>query len=86
MVQPAARDFGLAHNIQGGTIRMPDSSHDQAVHQAVRELIESGNSAALRQFQETSMKMNQIITVSRVVTEYHALTKGSENTRSNESS
>ncbi len=74
MVQVAERDFNLVHNAQGGTIRMPDLSHDQTIHQAVRELLEGGNSAMLRRFQETSMIMNQIITVSGVVTERHALT------------
>ena len=79
--QATGQDFNLAHNAQGGMIRIPGSSLDQAIHQAVRELLESGNSAALRRFQETSMKMNQIITVSGVVTERHKLTKCPGNTR-----
>ena len=67
-VQVAERGFHLAHNAQGGTIRMPDLSHDRDVHQAVRELLEGGGSVVLRQFQETSMIMNQIIAVSGVAT------------------
>ena len=74
VVQVAERNFDLAHNAQGGTIRLPDISHGQDIHQAVRELLEGGNSAMLRRFQETSMIMNQIITVSGVVTERNALT------------
>ena len=80
-VQAEERVFNLAHNAQGGMIRMPDSSHDQGIHQAVRELLEGGNSSALRQFQETSMKVNQIITVSGVMTESYALTEASGSTR-----
>ena len=71
-VQAAERAFDLAHNAQGGMIRLPDSSHDQDIHQAVRELLERENSAELgelRQFQETSVKMNQIITVSGMAKE-----------------
>jgi hypothetical protein len=66
-VQGAERDFDLAHNAKGGEIRMPDSSHDHAIHQAVRELLQGSDSSELRRFQETSVKMNQIIEVSRVV-------------------
>jgi hypothetical protein len=80
-VQGAERGFDLAHNAQGGTIRMLDISHDQDIHQAVRELLEGANSAELRRFQETSVKMNQIISVSGVVTECHTLTQASGNTR-----
>jgi len=71
-VQAAERAFDLAHNAQGGMIRMPDSSHDQDIHQAVRELLERANSTELgelRRFQETSVKMNQIITVSGMAKE-----------------
>jgi len=84
-VQSAERGFDLAHNAQSGTIRMPGDSHEQEIHQAVRELIGS-NSAVLRRFQENSVKMNQIITVSRVLNPYHALTYPSANTERNESS
>jgi len=83
-VQAEERVFNLAHNAQGGMIRMPDSSHDQGIHQAVRELLEGGNSAELvelRRFQETTMKVNQIITVSGVMTERHTLTQASGSTR-----
>ena len=73
-IATAERDFYFAHNAEGGMIRLPDMSHDQNIHQAVRELLEGGNSAMLRRFQETSMKMNQIITVSGVVTGRRALT------------
>jgi hypothetical protein len=68
-VQAAERGFDLAHNAQGGTIRMPDSLHDQDIHRAVRELLERADNAELgelRRFQESSVKMNQIITVSGV--------------------
>ena len=82
----AERGVDLGHNAQGGTISMPDISHDQAIPQAVREVLEGTEAAKLRNFQETSMKMNQIITVSGVVTEHHMLTQVSGNTRSNESS
>ncbi len=51
MVQFAARDFNLAYNAQGGAIHMPDLPHDQTIHQAIRELLEDGNSAMLRRFQ-----------------------------------
>ena len=85
-VQAAERDLDLGHNAQGETIRMPDTSHEKRIHQAVRELLAGSNSAELRYFQETSVKMNQIITVSGVVTEHHMLTQVSGNTRSNESS
>lgn len=74
-VQPVERTFDLAHNAQGGTIRMPDNSHDQAIHQAVRELLEGASSSELRRFQETSVIMNQIITVSRVVIKWQMLTQ-----------
>jgi len=84
-VQAAERSFDLAHNAQGGTIRLPDKSHDLATHQAVRQLLEGANSAELRRFQETSVKMNQIITVSGVVAECHTLTQAPGNTRQNES-
>ena len=80
-VQGPERDFNFAHTAQGGTIRIPDSSHDQAIHEAFRELIESGESEPLRRFQETSVKMNQILTVSGVVTGRHKLTKCSGNTK-----
>ena len=82
-VQAAERGFDLAHNAQGGMIRMPDSSHDQDIHQAVRELLERANSAELRElrrFQETSVRMNQIITVSGVVEEFHPLIQASGST------
>ena len=79
--QATGQDINLAHNAQGGTIRIPGSSLDQAIHEALRELLESGDSAALRRFQETSMKMNQILTVSGVVPERHKLTKCSGNPR-----
>jgi len=88
-VQAAERAFDLAHNAQGGMIRMPDSSYNQDIHQDVRELLERGNSTELgelRRFQETSMKMNRMITVSGVVTERYSLTQASGSTRSNESS
>jgi hypothetical protein len=80
-VQGPERVFNLAHNAEGGMIRLPDSSHDQSIHQAVRELLEGGNSAELRRFQETTMKVNQIITVSGAVTECHTLTQASGSTK-----
>jgi hypothetical protein len=80
-VQVAERSFDLAHNAQSGSIILPDPSHDQAIHQAVRELLDGANSEKLRQFQESTAKMNQIITVSGVVTECRTLTQTSENTR-----
>jgi hypothetical protein len=74
-VQAAEWDFNLAHNTQGGMIRMPDYSHDEAIHKRVRELLEGSNSAELRRFQEASVEINRIITVSGVVTECHMLTQ-----------
>ena len=85
-VQPAERSFDLAHNAQGGIIRLPDKSHNQAIHQAVRQLLEGAGSADLmRRFHETFVKMNQIITVSGVVVERYTLTQASGNTGRNES-
>ena len=73
-VQATERDFNLAHNVQGGTIRMPGLSHHQAISdQEFRELIKGGTSTELRRFQEASMKVNQRITVSGAVTECQAL-------------
>ena len=63
-VQGAELEFDLAHNAEGGTIRMPDDSHDQAIHRAVGELLGGAYSSELRRFQETSVRVNQIITVS----------------------
>ena len=63
------RDPNPAHNAQGGTIRMPDISQYQAIHQEARELLEGGNREELRRFQETSAKINQLLTVSGVLTE-----------------
>jgi len=80
-VEAAERGFNLAHNAQGGTIRLPDTSHDQAIHQAVRELLEGANSVVLRRFQENSVKVNQIIRVSGVVAGCNTLTRASGNTR-----
>ena len=83
-VQAAERAFDLAPNAQGGIIRLPDNSHDQDIHKAVRELLERANSTELgelRRFQETSVKMNRIITVSGVETERHTLTQASGSTR-----
>jgi len=77
--------FDLAHNAQGGTICMPSSSHNQAIHQAVHELLEGG-SPELRRFQETAVKMNQVIDVSGVVAGCNTLTRASASTRKNESS
>ena len=85
-VQAAERGFDLAHNAQGGTIRIPDPSHDQAIHQAVFELLGGAKSVELRRFQETSVIVNQVITVSGAVTECYTLTDASGNTRQNESS
>ena len=82
----AERGFDLGHNAQGGTISTPDVSHDQAIQQAVRELLEGTKSAKLRNCLETSIKMNQTTTVSGVVTECHMLTQASGSTRSNQSS
>jgi len=82
-VQAAERAFDLAHNAQGGMIRFPDNSHDQDIHQAVRELLKRANSTELgelRRFQETSVKMNRIITVSGVAKERSTLTQASGST------
>jgi len=90
--QAAEWNFNLAHNAQGGTVRMPDISYHQAIYQEVCELLKGGSSAELaelRRFQEITMKVNQIITVSEVsevVTERHTLTQASGSTRSTESS
>ena len=80
-VQAAEQNFNLRHNAEGGTIRMPDIAHHQAIYQEVSELLEGEGNIQLRQFQEASMQVNQIITVSGVVTECHALTQASESTR-----
>lgn len=80
-VQSAERGFDLAHNAQCGTIRMPGDSHDQHIHQAVRGLLMGSNSVVLRHFQENSVKMNQIITVNRVLNQQHVLIYHSANTR-----
>jgi len=85
-VQAAERNFNLAHNAEGGTIRMPDISHHRAIYQEVRDLLKGESNIELRRFQEASMQVNHIITVSGVVTESHTLTQASGNTRQNESS
>ena len=85
-VYAANWDFMLGHNVHGGKVRMPGLSHDQTIHQAVHELFEGGNSAMLREFQETSMLMNQAIAVGGVVTVDYALMRASGSTRYNESS
>ena len=77
-VQPAEEGYNLRHNARGGLIRMPDISHDQDIHQAVRELLERSDKAELRElrlFQEASATLNQIITVSWVVTKRHKAEK-----------
>ena len=84
-VRAAERDYNLTHNAQGGTIRMPDISHHPAIYQEVSELLKGENNLELRRFQEASMKVNQIITVSGVVTKYHTLKQASGNTKWNES-
>ena len=63
-----------------------DPSHDQAIHQAVFELLGGAKSVELRRFQETLVIVNQVITVSGAVTECYTLTDASRNTRQNESS
>jgi len=80
-VQAAERNFNLAHNAEGGTIRMPDISHHRAIYQEVRDLLKGESNIELRRFQEASMQVNHIITVSGVVTERHMLTQASGNTR-----
>ena len=73
MVQPEERYFDLAHNAVGGRIRMPDSSHGPGIHQAVRELLEREYSA----ISGGSQQINQVLTVSGVVEEFHPLTRAS---------
>jgi len=63
-VQPAEQAFDLAHNAHSGMIRMPGDSDDQYIHRAIHELLIGSNSAMLRRFQENSVKVNRIITVS----------------------
>jgi hypothetical protein len=70
-VQAAERDFNLAHNAQGGTIRTPDISRHQTIHQEVCELLKKEGNIDLRRFQEASTKLNQVITVSGMVTQRH---------------
>jgi hypothetical protein len=65
-VQAAERNFDFGPNAQGGTIRIPDASHNQAIHRAVRELLEGSGSGELRRFQENSVIVNQVIKVSGV--------------------
>lgn len=78
--QTAEQCFDLTHNVQGGTIRMPNPSHDEAIYRELYELIKKKR-GFVRRLQETFMKVNQIITVSRVVTKYHTLTQASESTK-----
>ena len=60
---------------------MPDISTDPAIYQEFSGLLEGENNEKLRRLQEASMKVNQMITVSGVVTEYHTLTQASGNTK-----
>ena len=60
---------------------MPDMSLDPDIYQEFIQLLEGENNEKLRRFQETTMKLNQIFTVSGVVTEYHTLTQASGNTK-----
>ena len=83
-VEGAELEFELAHNAEGGIIRMPGDSHDPAIHRAVRELLGGAQSSELRRFQETSARVNQIITVSRVMMECQTLIPASGRTRQDE--
>ncbi len=60
---------------------MPDVSHHPDIYQEFSDLLEGENSEKLRRLQEGSMKVNQMITVSGVATEYHTLTQASGDTK-----
>ena len=73
-LQVAEQNFNLVHNAKGGTIRMPDMAHHQAIYQEVSELLKGESNIELLRFQEATMKVNQIIVVSEAVRGCYALT------------